>query len=86
MPLDWPWIVSLGAFLTWFAIFETYALKHPERMNTLSRFVWNIGQAWPLSLVVFGMVFGGLAVHFFWNWCPALGSQNGMLLMPQLGG
>ncbi len=73
------WTLVNAAWLTAFAFFEARALRHPENANrvTLSRYVWTIGQKWPLSLVLWGLVIGGLSVHFFWNWCPALGSSNG---------
>lgn len=73
---DWIWTLWLIAIVVSFAIFEVRAFKFPERQDTLSRFIWNIGQKWPLSLVLFGMLFGGLAVHFYWNWCPALMSPG----------
>ena len=66
------WIIWIAAILISFAVLERYAFDHPNRANTLSRFIWEIGQRWPLSLVIYGMVFGGLAVHFYWNWCPAI--------------
>ena len=72
MAHDWPWIVGVVIMLGWFAYYEAAAFAHPDRFNTLSRFVWTIGQKWPLSLVLWGMLIGGLSVHFFWNWCPAL--------------
>jgi hypothetical protein len=68
--LDYLWALWFLAIVVSFSILEGYAFKHPSRLNTLSRCVWTIGQKWPLSLVLYGMVFGGLAVHFFWNWCP----------------
>ena len=59
-----------------FTFLEARAFKHPEQMNTLSRSMWTLGQKWPLSLVLWGltwgMLVGGLSVHFYWNWCPAL--------------
>ena len=67
-----PWIIWLFVAATSFAVLERYAFNHPTRENTLSRFIWSCGQKWPLTLVVYGMLFGGLAVHFFWNWCPAI--------------
>jgi hypothetical protein len=70
--MNTPWIVGALAFAMFFTFFEVRGLRHPDRQNTLSRFVWNIGQKWPLSLVVWGMLIGGLSVHFYWNWCPAL--------------
>jgi hypothetical protein len=70
--MNTPWIIWLLVIVISFAILEGYAFKHPDRENTLSRFIWSVGQKWPLSLVLFGMLFGGLSVHFYWNWCPAL--------------
>lgn len=69
---DWLWAAWLACVLLSFAIFEAMAFRHPTRLNTLSRVVWSIGQKFPLFLVIFGAVIGGLSVHFFWNWCPAL--------------
>ena len=70
--MNTPWIAGAVAFVLFFSFFEWRAFKHPDRENTLSRFVWSVGQKWPLSLVLWGMIVGGLSVHFFWNWCPAL--------------
>lgn len=66
------WAVALIAAILVFAIGERYAFAHPERQNTLSRAIYNIGESWPLSIFIMGMFAGGLAVHFFWHWCPAL--------------
>lgn len=79
---SWPWIIGALLFTVWFTVFEAIALHNkanPGRIITLSRFVWTIGQHWHLFLVIWGMVIGGLSVHFFWNWCPDLGSVNGWL-------
>lgn len=65
------WIIWLLVIVVSFTVLEAYAFKHPERENTLSRFVWTVGQKWPLSLVLWGMLIGGLSVHFYWNWNPA---------------
>lgn len=70
--MNWVWVVWLLAIMVSFAVLEGYAFRHPDRQNTLSRFVWTIGQKWPLSLVLWGMLVGGLSVHFYWNWAPAL--------------
>jgi len=70
--MDTVWIIWLFAIGASFSVLEALAFRHPTRLNTLSRFIWEVGQVWPLSLVLYGMLFGGLAVHFFWNWCPAL--------------
>lgn len=66
------WIIWLLAIIVSFTVLERYSFKHPQRSNSLSRFVWSVGQKWPLSIALWGMLFGGLLVHFFWNWCPAL--------------
>jgi hypothetical protein len=79
---DLPWIGGTFATIIFFAIFETYAFRHPERTNTLSHAVFTIGSKWPLSIFLMGMFAGGLAVHFFWHWCPPGSVSTGMLLAP----
>lgn len=66
----WSWVIWLGLFIGLFAINEGYALAKGKL--TLSRATWNVFAAWPPIAVIFGMVFGGLAVHFFWvcQGCP----------------
>lgn len=66
--MDWAWTAWLGFFIASFAVLERYAIKRGK--TTLSRYTWNAFLRWPLIAVIFGMVFGGLAVHFFWHWCP----------------
>lgn len=66
--MNWVWSGWLLALIVSFAVFEGYALKNGR--TTLSRYTWNAFVAWPPLAAVFGMVFGGLAVHFFWHWCP----------------
>jgi len=74
--MNLPWILgALGAIL-FFAVFESIAFKHPKRQNTLSMAIYTIGSKWPLSIFLMGMFAGGLAVHFFWHWCPP-GSVSG---------
>ena len=68
--MDTPWIVMAVAFVLLFAIFETYAFRHPDRQNTLSRSIYNLGKAWPISIFLLGLLTGALAAHFFWHWCP----------------
>lgn len=67
---DLPWIVGLFAAIAFFAFFEWYAFRHPERVNTLSRAIFTLGSTFPLSIWFMGIFCGGLAVHFFWHWCP----------------
>jgi hypothetical protein len=62
----WIWLVWIAAIFISFAIFEGYALKHGDRMWTLSRLVSTIGAKWPLSIALLGFLFGGLLVHFYW--------------------
>ena len=69
---DLPWIVLTLLAVASFAVFEARAFRHPDRQNTLSRAIYNIGSKWPLSIFIMGMFAGGLAVHFFWHWCPDL--------------
>jgi hypothetical protein len=76
MGADLPWIVGTLGAIVYFIIFEGYALKHPDRMNTLSHYIYTIGARWPLSIWLMGCFAGGLAVHFFWHYCPA-GSISG---------
>lgn len=71
------WLISALVALLVFIVIERYAFRHPDRQNTLSRAIWSLGQKWPLSIFLMGMFAGGLAVHFFWHWCPALGLGTG---------
>jgi hypothetical protein len=73
---DLPWLFGLLTAISFFAVFEAKAFDHPERTNTLSHAVYTIGAKWPLSIFLMGNFAGGLAVHFFWHWCPA-GSVSG---------
>lgn len=75
--MDTSWIVGLLGAIGFFAVFEARAFRHPDRQNSLSRFVYNIGSKWPLSIWLMGVFCGGLAVHFFWHWCPAVASVFG---------
>lgn len=75
--MDTPWIIGLLVAILFFAYFEAYAFKHGDRVNTLSRSVYTLGKTWPLSIWLMGVFCGGLAVHFFWHWCPDLGLGTG---------
>ena len=59
-----PWLIAVGFLLA----YEGYALATGKR--TLSRMMYDASKAWPLLPYVWGVVTGGLAVHFWWNWCP----------------
>ncbi len=73
----WVWPLWILALITSFAVFEYVALTTGR--TTLSRWVWNASKAWPPLVFVAGLIAGGLAVHFWWHWCPDLGSVNGSL-------
>jgi hypothetical protein len=91
--LLWPLGISLWLFLGWafFALFEARGIKHNNTGGyvTLSYFVWRVTSAWPPSIFLLGLslglFWGGLAVHFWWHWCPAGSVSIGALLAP-LGG
>jgi hypothetical protein len=65
----WMWIVLAFLVLVGFALLEAFALDHPNRQWTLSRFMATLGANFPLTLVLWGMFVGGLSVHFFWHFC-----------------
>jgi hypothetical protein len=65
----------------WFAIWSAWILLIAVSFGllegmawnygvTLSRFVFDISQAWPLVIWLAGVLAGGLAVHFWWHWSP----------------
>jgi hypothetical protein len=62
--MTWFWGIWIAVTIIAFGVGEAYALKH--NVPTLSRTVWNITAAWPPFAVVYGLVLGGLAIHFFW--------------------
>jgi len=66
--MDTIWTIWVLVIIVSFALLEQYAFKHDK--NTLSRFVVNLTKAWPLFPFIFGLIMGGLAVHFFWHFCP----------------
>jgi uncharacterized membrane protein YoaK (UPF0700 family) len=66
--MDIVWTVWLLLIASSFAALESYALT--KNKTTLSRHVWNASRAWPLLPFVVGAMCGGLAVHFWWHWCP----------------
>jgi len=71
------WAAGLGAAIVFFAVVEGFALKHPDRCWTLSHWIALIGSRFPLSIWFMGIFAGGLAVHFFWHYCPDFAQQIG---------
>ena len=62
------WLLWIAAIVLTFAGLEAYAILSGK--PTLSEVAAAAGAAWPPLLVVYGIVFGGLAVHFWWHTSP----------------
>jgi hypothetical protein len=73
----WMWAMGLAGAIAFFAAIEGLAFKYPTRQYTLSRVIATMGQNFPLSIWICGVFAGGLAVHFFWHWCPFGGAGTG---------
>lgn len=66
-PVFWAcWLVGIA--LT-FAVPEYLALSG-HGGTTLSSFMWQTTLSWPLWEFIWGLLIGGLAVHFWWHWNP----------------
>jgi len=63
------WLVWFVLCVVSFGVLEGLAIRS-GRFATLSRTVWNMQRAFPLTSVLLALVLGGLLVHFFWHWCP----------------
>lgn len=74
VPMVWIWSAWLLALIVTFAVLEGYALARGKL--TLSRYTYDISASWPLSIFLLGLLAGGLAVHFWWHFCPP-GSVTG---------
>jgi hypothetical protein len=61
------WAVWILLIAVSFGVLEFIAWDHGV---TLSRFVFDISEAWPLVIWLAGVLAGGLAVHFWWHWSP----------------
>lgn len=67
-------LVGLPAIgLAAFVVMEGHGLTHDDSI-TLSRFMWETQQAWPLFFPLIGYVLGaiqwGFTVHILWRWDP----------------
>lgn len=69
------WFVWWLSIVVSFAIIEGLAIEYNG--VTLSRTVWDLTLAWPPIPFVFGVVVGGLAVHFWWHWNPPGSKSQG---------
>lgn len=72
--LYWP-LALLFIALVLFAIPEYIALK--DGGPTFSLFMWTMAIKFPLWTFLWGMLVGGLAVHFLWHWSPPGSEQGG---------
>lgn len=61
--MDTVWYIGLAVAITFFAVAESYALIYPQRQDTLSRAIYRITVAHPVSVYIMGVFTGGLAVH-----------------------
>ena len=66
----WMWLSGLFGAIAFFAAIEGLAFKHPDRQATLSWTLAILGERFPLSIWICGVFTGGLAVHFWWHYCP----------------
>lgn len=76
---DMPWIVGTVLAIIYFGAFEVLGFLKPDKFNTLSHAVYTLGAHWSLAIFIMGGFSFGLAVHFFWDWCPAGSVSTGML-------
>ena len=69
----WIWTVWIAAIALTFAVLEYLGWN----TLTLSRYIWNLSQEWPLFIFLCGALSGGLAVHFWWHWNPPGSNSEG---------
>lgn len=65
--LYWPFALLFIA-LVLFAIPEAIAFRTGG--PTFSLFMWTMAVKFPLWVFLWGMLVGGLSVHFLWHWNP----------------
>lgn len=63
------WVIFGLVICILFTFGEVYAFRHPERENTLSHAIAELGAKWPMSIALWGLFLGILLAHFFWPWC-----------------
>lgn len=68
----WAWGLWLVIIIVSFGVFEGLAIY--TGTPTLSQTVWSASEAFPLLPFLFGLLCGGLGVHFFWT---SKDSKNG---------
>lgn len=70
----WPFALAFIA-LVLFAIPEYIAFQTGG--PTFSFFMWTMAVKFPLWTFLWGMLVGGLAVHFLWHWTPPGAKSEG---------
>jgi len=80
MSMNWVWPIWIGSIIASFGFLEGWAIVHDQ--PTLSHWTWEATKAWPPLAVVYGLIFGGLAVHLFW---PNQGLARHIVKMLGLG-
>lgn len=70
----WPFALGFIA-LVLFAIPEYIAIQMGG--PTFSFFMWTMAVKFPLWTFLWGMLVGGLSVHFLWHWIPAGANSEG---------
>lgn len=60
-------VVGLVLFALGFAAYDVWVYYKGGIPATISHGLWKAGQKYPLVPFVFGLVVGGLAVHW-WGW------------------
>lgn len=60
------WLLWLLAIVVSFAVIETYGFVKYGVPGTFSHFMANMAVEWRLWAFLWGLITGGLAVHFFW--------------------
>jgi hypothetical protein len=68
MNWDLFWSLFWVAVIVAFAIGEWASIRYNGK--TLSHVVSVAAFNWPLLPYIYGILTGGLAVHFFWHYCP----------------
>lgn len=71
----WIWLAWILLLIVSFAIIEGIAIARGK--TTLSRFTMVCTTAFPPLIYLLGVLSGGLAVHFWWHWCPTGIPLNG---------
>jgi len=63
--MEWEWALWFLLVIVSLLALEAYALRHPDRMNTLSETVSSLGERFPLSIFIIGVGVGILSYHFW---------------------